>query len=686
MAAPSTPPSKRTRRLYAEDVAVLIDDATAFGVSERGLWHAVNVGASLPARLGVTRDNMTILSATTAARGEGGAPGPPRPLRLGAGTRTHFIYASYRVVIGLDASPSMFNLDGHGGGVLWKYAADALVALLRQLLVPLRCDPPTDALPSHQACGVGGGGSGELPPPPAVTFSPEILLSVVAVGRGRPQLLLHGASLSLESLDSVAATITSGMVAVEGVPPGTAPPSLRPLLEACTSVLKLLPSRGCPALLCVTDGVSPLFPPPGDAHYGSLLQQLSRHDTTVNVLQVGTCSGVCAGLGFVPDTEAMSFIATATGGFRVRSTELGVAPPADPPASGDPAHYPHGIPFTTSRWGKLQQQLFVRTAVLSVDEGRAHVRALPAPRSPTGPHASPLMPPPRAHPRVSALAHVSTPLLSAGAAGVGVGAGRPSPPALSLTSEVRAPPPTPPPPRSQLQRTRLLSLRLPGADPTVLLDSRLKEGYRVVTPSFSSSAPESKDTLLLLVYQPSVLLLYTLGRVTNGALSVTLDCVSSAEFAEQLAADPPAQPSRLTAGAAFPLVARGLRGFVTVVEQVDRVAAHLCVAGRAEGDGRPLPPPPPPPSRPRIGPWCSRSPPSPRCPWCHGTGGLTWSSWSWRPARPPRSRPHPATRACNERSPHCRGGRICSCHTRPNCTSGRGSPPHWATRTPPAHC
>ena len=129
------------------------------------------------------------------------------------------------------------------------------------------------------------------------------------------------------------------------------------------------------------------------------------------MLQLGSCSGVHAPLGGVPDTDALQFLTTATGGFRVRHRDIvarGAAARADEDVSAQVVAEssgrravggPHNEsssgtvragalkrgdsntlkrsdtsssssfaatapPFNTLRWSKLQQQLFVRTSVL----------------------------------------------------------------------------------------------------------------------------------------------------------------------------------------------------------------------------------------------------------------------------------------------------------------------------------
>lgn len=530
--------------LPADEVVVLIDNAAMLTHVERALWHQVNINARLPKRLWREKDGMCIVSATgssgivgAAQTGAAGADqqlhhhrhhrhghrrrvvsctDPGVSLRMSQSTLTRYIYKSYRIVIGIDASPSMFSLDPHTSTIAYNDACGAVERVIYGLVVQMQCNDDAGraraASMSHlgmsngeatnpeesQPAGLQPGHSDQQPQsePPAVLFTPAVYVSIVVQARspgpahdaGTPYIIAHGVELTRYSASGLCSLVRTGMEAAvrsqvaeaEAEGPGStaadgadkstkrsrlssehASPadrplhgkhagaasaqqlqrhaSLAPLLESSISLLKLLPSHACPSLLLVTDGVAGLpglgglpasaasdvpaahtaADTPDDSSggpsaapsslsspdstvglgsYGSVLMQMQRHDVVANVLQVGTCSGVHSPLGIVPDTESLQFLATSTGGFRVRQRDLGVflatrglatntsaGQVAEQTAASSAASGVETIgapgstlaplssatiappPFSTRTWSRLQRCVFIRSSVLGSD-------------------------------------------------------------------------------------------------------------------------------------------------------------------------------------------------------------------------------------------------------------------------------------------------------------------------------
>ena len=272
-ASASTPP---LHRALCDSVSVLIDDASAFGLAERGLWHHMNLGSALPRKLWRERDGIAILAASTAQPPPASTHGVQ--LRMGPATATHFLYAAYRLVLAVDISPSLFALDSHSGRVPFADALAGVATVARALVAPMQCAPADRDLPAfyphhHQP------GTGDAAAATSVWFQPQLHVSVVAQaaaatatasGDGatdvEPFVLLHGFALTSESVDEFIARVSAGLRAVEsrvasrrarlGEPQGSStPPSVGPLLETSSAMLKLLPPHACPAVLLVTDGL-----------------------------------------------------------------------------------------------------------------------------------------------------------------------------------------------------------------------------------------------------------------------------------------------------------------------------------------------------------------------------------------------------------------------------------------------
>lgn len=382
-----------SKKIDADSVCVLIDDASQFALAERGLWHWTNVGSAIPKRvLWQRRDGISILSSAS-NMSTPPEDGMASQMIMGASTATRFIYAAYRLVFAVDISPSLFALDSHSGSIPFDDAIASLVSVAHGLVQPMECAPTQSelhlfhTLSDNQLRTSGSGGAGA---PVSVTFSPQLHVSVVAQAASTsdkvlplPHVLLHGFALTSESVGELIGRATSalrrleGTVAAEaraagasGSREGSRPvPSISPLLESAAGVLKLLPASACGSIVLVTDCATSL---PPCAAYGSVVMQLLRHDVAVHAVQLGTCSGVHSGLGGVPDTESMQFLTTATGGFRARSRDLvdfarPLPRPGPPPEESDDAASGSAAPaFTTAYWSRLQQQVFVRTSVLNV--------------------------------------------------------------------------------------------------------------------------------------------------------------------------------------------------------------------------------------------------------------------------------------------------------------------------------
>lgn len=122
---------------------------------------------------------------------------------------------------------------------------------------------------------------------------------------------------------SASATPSPGDVALKlvGAVFGSASssPALSPVLDTAVQLLKLHPLDAAPIVTIISDCVAGL---PDSAEYGSTLMQLVRHDTSVAVVHLGSCSGVHSSLGAPPDRDGIKFITDCTGGFRCRFKEL----------------------------------------------------------------------------------------------------------------------------------------------------------------------------------------------------------------------------------------------------------------------------------------------------------------------------------------------------------------------------
>ncbi len=213
---------------------MLIDDASLFGVAERGMWHFSNVGAELPRRLWQQKDAMSILAATSSqaaaavaaaaiapATSAGHRPSHgarslrPPPLRMSPSTSTRYVYGRYRVSVAVDASPSMFALDVHAARLPFHDAADALAALLRGLTQPMRCaagDPAVWFVPELHVSVLAQTAFEAAPtsaPSAASTEAP------VPCALPPPRLLVHGQVVTAGNVEAFIGTLAGGLRAVE---------------------------------------------------------------------------------------------------------------------------------------------------------------------------------------------------------------------------------------------------------------------------------------------------------------------------------------------------------------------------------------------------------------------------------------------------------------------------------------
>ena len=605
----------------AAELTLLAEDARSCGASERGTYAAANVGALVPRRLWRPAQGLAILSAS----GLNGPESHGVRLQVSASTRVDFVFASYSLVLALDVSPSMAGLDAHEAAVAGAGGAlnAALAEYLAGVSAPVLSTPPA-------ALSAAG------PMPPFVFFAPEVFLSVVTGGGRRPpRLLLHGRSLTTATLPSLLSDIRSRLSDTnaeggydndclgfsnnrERCDNGSGERGgLAPLLEASACVLRLLPSHSLPAVVLVSDCVGRL--PDSTVYDGSLIWEMARHDMAVSVLHVGSCSGVHAALGAVPDSDGHCFLAQATGGFRMRHRDLAAfcAPPAELQSlllalqgrkngvgSGSGVVFGAGIdgsgavssqtapPFSTACWSPLQRATFVRTAAAAAVAAaspitKAFLAGGGGGASRVSPSAQQLQVPP---PAAEALG-------SEGAAQMLLFARAASPADFAF-------PWRGPPPPAVLRRVTLTRYRLPlGA--LAVLEARLKEGFRLLPGGAESSAATGASTAqftrLLLPWQPDVLILYALAPRAGGTVLVRVDAVARPDFAllvESATAGAPPNPvlssggalvggsrggshasgggRRLSPEAADVHQAHALRAFVAAMRQVDDVLSFLC--------------------------------------------------------------------------------------------------------------
>lgn len=307
----------------ASTVCLLVNDAASFGVSERGLWHFGNLYARLPRRIGREKDGITIVEATadvptSQARAYSTSASlsssssdtvrvsadalPPRVhMVLTPSTCTLYMYTSYRIVISVDMSASMFSLDAHASRIAYADVLPILSTYLRSLVHTRDCDK------GH-------------------VHTPDLLLSIVAHAhtRARPRVLVHGYTLTLGSVEPLLHALPHTLRELEAEcaaarGSGASHASLTPLLETSVSLLKLLPSYASAVITLISDCVCA---PPACTSYGSLTHTLRVHDVAINVLAVGTCSGVHTSLARVPDAEGTAYMCVSTSGLRMKAKEL----------------------------------------------------------------------------------------------------------------------------------------------------------------------------------------------------------------------------------------------------------------------------------------------------------------------------------------------------------------------------
>ena len=345
----------------AKQVTILLDDFSRFSLCDAAVWHFTHlfspISVPTPLSTGATSIvptamsvlEMTISPSSTKhhqAEEEAGVGTVPLTSKLMKSTpRNHhrallvpetqlaFVYQSYNIVVAIDISSSVLNTalvresSGHCNrstilhGVLLDEVRDAL----QQLIVPvsLRSSTPLSTTTTTTTTTT-------TPCTTASRYQPEILVTIATVGSSPDDMLrpiLKSFKLKVNRLDDMMDEMIQRMVALiqhdttkrkssnrkrdrDEIVSGSGV-DVAQVLESCMLIHDTMPTRGCPAILYLTDGVGML---PSAGSYDNIIVRLTRRGITCHTVRIRGADLGNTAWGCVSDPDTMAYLAHATGG------------------------------------------------------------------------------------------------------------------------------------------------------------------------------------------------------------------------------------------------------------------------------------------------------------------------------------------------------------------------------------